>query len=66
MLGLQIHPSQQVLEARVAGATGPLWEKFTVEGMSKDVGLQYHPGSSRFYQEKSVLPDSKYDQTESK
>jgi hypothetical protein len=40
------------LEARVVGVTGPLWEEFTVEGVSKGVGLQYHPGSIRFYQER--------------
>ena len=37
------------MEVRVVGSPGTLWGKFAVEGMSKDVGLQYHPGSILFY-----------------
>ena len=32
-------------------ATGPLWAEFLGEGMSKDVGLEYHPGAVKFYKE---------------
>ena len=38
--------------------TGPLWKEFTAEGMSKDVGLEYHPGAIRFYQEMGIWRDS--------
>ena len=40
-------------ELRVSGA---LWEEFTTEGMSKDVGIEYHPGAIKFYQEKGIWP----------
>jgi len=40
-------------ELRVSGA---LWEEFTAEGMSKDVGIEYHPGAIKFYQEKGIWP----------
>jgi len=40
-------------ELRVSGA---LWEEFTVEGMSKDVGIEYHTGAIKFYQEKGIWP----------
>ena len=32
-------------------ATGALWAQFQGENMSKDVGLEYHPGAIRFYKE---------------
>jgi TRAP-type uncharacterized transport system substrate-binding protein len=37
--------------------TGPLWKEFSTEGMSKDVGLEYHPGAIGFYQEMGIWPD---------
>ena len=40
-------------DLRVSGA---LWEEFTAEGMSKDVGIEYHPGAIKFYQEKGIWP----------
>ncbi len=40
-------------ELRVSGA---LWEEFSAEGMSKDVGIEYHPGAIKFYQEKGIWP----------
>ncbi len=32
-------------------ATGALWAEFQGEVMSKDVGLEYHPGAIKFYKE---------------
>ena len=40
-------------ELRVSGA---LWEEFSTEGMSKDVGIEYHPAAIKFYQEKGIWP----------
>ncbi len=34
--------------------TGPLWAEFTAQGMSKDVGLEYHPGAIQFYEETGI------------
>jgi TRAP transporter TAXI family solute receptor len=33
-------------------ASGPFWSGFTTEVMSKDVGVEYHPGAIKFYKEK--------------
>ncbi|MCR9127296.1 MAG: TAXI family TRAP transporter solute-binding subunit [Rhodobacteraceae bacterium] len=35
-------------------AGGPFWNGFAKESMGKDVGLTYHPGAIRFYQEMGV------------
>lgn len=35
-------------------AGGPFWNGFTKEAMGKDVGLTYHPGAIKFYQEMGV------------
>ena len=40
-------------DLRVSGA---LWEEFTAEGMSKDVGIEYHPAAIKFYKEKGIWP----------
>jgi TRAP-type uncharacterized transport system substrate-binding protein len=32
-------------------ATGALWAEFQGQMMSKDVGLEYHPGAIKFYKE---------------
>ena len=36
--------------------TGPLWANFTTAGMSKDVGLEYHPGAIKSYKEMGIWP----------
>ncbi|KIN64098.1 Immunogenic protein [Sulfitobacter noctilucicola] len=38
-------------------AGGPFWNGFTKEIMSKDVGLEYHPGAIKFYKEMGVWPE---------
>jgi TRAP transporter TAXI family solute receptor len=35
-------------------ASGPFWQGFTSEGMSKDVGVEYHPGAVKFFQDKGT------------
>lgn len=35
-------------------AAAPLWRGFKASGMSKDVGLTYHPGAIKFYREKGM------------
>ena len=40
-------------DLRVAG---PLWADFTTEGMSKDVGVEYHPGAIKLYKEMGIWP----------
>lgn len=35
-------------------AGGPFWNGFAKENMGKDVGLTYHPGAIKFYQEMGV------------
>jgi TRAP transporter TAXI family solute receptor len=40
-------------ELRISGA---LWEEFTAERMSKDVGIDYHPGAIQLYEEKGIWP----------
>lgn len=35
-------------------ASGPFWRGFTTDVMSKDVGVEYHPGAIKFYQEKGT------------
>jgi len=38
-------------------ASGPFWRGFTTEVMSKDVGVEYHPGAIKFYKEKGQWKD---------
>ena len=33
---------------------GPIWNGFSKEIMSKDVGVEYHPGAIKFYKEMST------------
>ncbi|MEM9552107.1 MAG: TAXI family TRAP transporter solute-binding subunit [Pseudomonadota bacterium] len=33
-------------------ANGPFWNGFSTDVMAKDVGVEYHPGAIKFYQEK--------------
>ncbi len=33
---------------------GPVWRGFTTEVMSKDVGVDYHPGAIQFYEEQGM------------
>ena len=40
-------------EADLIGAS-PIWIGFTKEEMSKDVGVEYHPGAIRFFEEMGV------------
>ena len=35
-------------------ATGPFWRGFSTDVMPKDVGVDYHPGAIKFYEEKGV------------
>ena len=35
-------------------ATGPFWHGFSTDVMSKDVGLEYHPGAIKFYEDKGT------------
>jgi TRAP transporter TAXI family solute receptor len=35
-------------------AAAPLWRSFKSAGMSKDVGLTFHPGAIKFYKEKGM------------
>lgn len=35
-------------------ASGPFWNGFETEGMAKDVGVEYHPGAIKFFQDKGV------------
>ena len=35
-------------------ASGPFWRGFTTDVMSKDVGVDYHPGAIKFYEEKGT------------
>lgn len=37
-------------------AGGPFWTGFSKEGMGKDIGVNYHPGAVKFYQEMGVWP----------
>ncbi|MFK7751312.1 MAG: TAXI family TRAP transporter solute-binding subunit [Sedimentitalea sp.] len=38
-------------------ASGPFWRGFTTDVMSKDVGVDYHPGAIKFYKEKGQWTD---------
>ncbi len=37
--------------AELLESGGPVWDGFSADAMSKDVGVEYHPGAIKFYQE---------------
>ena len=39
---------------KMALGSGPIWNGFSKEIMSKDVGVEYHPGAIKFYKEMST------------
>jgi TRAP transporter TAXI family solute receptor len=36
-------------------ATGPLWEEYDPDLLGRDVGLDYHPGAMRFFEERGIF-----------